>query len=90
LGRIIEALATAHDAAVQMIDTSIVRVHLAKHTSPTCWKLLSRLKSASMLLADRGSETTERFGQYFEGDAPLSNDIRALCLLEGALQYLSE
>jgi transposase len=25
--RIIEALATAHDAAVQMIDTSIVRVH---------------------------------------------------------------
>lgn len=26
-GRIIEALATAHDAAVHMIDTSIVRVH---------------------------------------------------------------
>jgi transposase len=26
-GRIIEALANAHDAAVQMIDTSIVRVH---------------------------------------------------------------
>ena len=26
-GRIIEALATAHNAAVQMIDTSIVRVH---------------------------------------------------------------
>jgi len=26
-GRIIEALAAAHDAAVQMIDTSIVRVH---------------------------------------------------------------
>src|ERR1044072_7749827 len=26
-GRIIDALATAHDAAVQMIDTSIVRVH---------------------------------------------------------------
>jgi hypothetical protein len=27
LGRIIDALAAAHDAAVQMIDTSIVRVH---------------------------------------------------------------
>jgi transposase len=26
-GRIIEALASAHDAAIQMIDTSIVRVH---------------------------------------------------------------
>src|SRR6478752_8455205 len=26
-GRIIDALATAHDASVQMIDTSIVRVH---------------------------------------------------------------
>ena len=26
-GRIIDALAAAHDAAVQMIDTSIVRVH---------------------------------------------------------------
>ena len=26
-GRIMDALATAHDAAVQMIDTSIVRVH---------------------------------------------------------------
>jgi transposase len=26
-GRIIDALAAAHDATVQMIDTSIVRVH---------------------------------------------------------------
>jgi transposase len=26
-GRIVDALATAHDASVQMIDTSIVRVH---------------------------------------------------------------
>jgi transposase len=26
-GRIMDALAAAHDAAVQMIDTSIVRVH---------------------------------------------------------------
>ena len=95
-GRIIEALATAHDAAVQMIDTSIVRVHqhgacitrnqrqsmgrsrggltskihavvdgnglpvrLAlspgeAHDVRLAGKLLSRLKSGSMLLADRG------------------------------------
>ena len=94
--RIIEALATAHDAAVQMIDTSIVRVHqhgacitgnqrqstgrsrggltskihavvdgnglpvrLAlspgeAHDVRLAGKLLSRLKSGSMLLADRG------------------------------------
>ena len=95
-GRVIEALATAHDAAVQMIDTSIVRVHqhgacitrnqrqsmgrsrggltskihavvdsnglpvrLAlspgeAHDVRLAGKLLSRLKSGSMLLADRG------------------------------------
>src|SRR5262245_7247404 len=95
-GRIIEALTTAHDAAVQMIDTSIVRVHqhgacitrnqrqsmgrsrggltskihavvdgnglpvrLAlspgeAHDVRLAGKLLSRLKSGSMLLADRG------------------------------------
>ncbi len=95
-GRIIEALATAHNAAVQMIDTSIVRVHqhgacitrnqcqsmgrsrggltskihavvdgnglpvrLARspgeaHDVRLAGKLLSRLKSGSMLLADRG------------------------------------
>jgi transposase len=95
-GRIIEALAAAHDAAVQMIDTSIVRVHqhaacitrnqrqsmgrsrggltskihavvdgnglpvrLAlspgeAHDVRLAGKLLSRLKSGSMLLADRG------------------------------------
>jgi transposase len=94
--RIIEALAAAHDAAVQMIDTSIVRVHqhgacikrnqrqlmgrsrggltsqihavvdanglpvrLAltrgeTHDNRLAGKLLSRLKSGSMLLADRG------------------------------------
>ncbi|MET3973263.1 transposase [Bradyrhizobium sp. S3.9.1] len=94
--RIIEALATARDAAVQMIDTSIVRVHqhgacittnqcqsmgrsrggltskihavvdgnglpvrLAlspgeAHDVRLAGKLLSRLKSGSMLLADRG------------------------------------
>jgi len=94
--RIIEALATAQDAAVQMIDTSIVRVHqhgacittnqrqsmgrsrggltskihavvdgnglpvrLALspgevHDVRLAGKLLSRLKSGSMLLADRG------------------------------------
>ena len=31
MGRVINSLAGAHDAAVQMIDTSIVRVH---HTPP--------------------------------------------------------
>ena len=95
-GRIIEALATPHDAAVQMIDTSIVRVHqhgaciksnwrqlmgrsrggltskihalvdtnglpvrLAltageAHDNRLASKLLSRLRSKTMLLADRG------------------------------------
>lgn len=95
-GRIIDALAVAHDATVQMIDTSIVRVHqhgacitrnkrqsmgrsrggltskihavvdsnglpvrLAlspgeAHDVRLAGKLLSRLKSGSMLLADRG------------------------------------
>ena len=94
--RIIDALAAAHDAAVQMIDTSIVRVHqhgacitrnqrqsmgrsrggltskihalvdsnglpvrLAlspgeAHDVRLAGKLLSRLNSGSMLLADRG------------------------------------
>ena len=95
-GRIIDTLAAAHDAAVQMIDTSIVRVHqhgafitrnqrqlmgrsrggstskihalvdrnglpvlLAlspgeAHDIRLAGKLLSRPKSGSMLLADRG------------------------------------
>src|SRR6201981_2202936 len=64
--RIIDALAAAHDAAVQMIDTSIVRVHkhaacIARNKRPgeahdnrLAGKLLSRLKSGTMLLADRG------------------------------------
>jgi transposase len=94
--RIMDALAAAHDASVQMIDTSIVRVHqhgacinrnrkqsmgrsrggltskihalvdtnglpvrLAltageAHDNRLAGKLLSRLKSGSMLLADRG------------------------------------
>src|SRR3954463_16105213 len=94
--RIMDALAAAHDAAVQMIDTSIVRVHqhaaciirnkrqsmgrsrggltskihalvdtnglpirLAltageAHDNRLVGKLLSRLKSGTMLLADRG------------------------------------
>src|SRR4029453_9975507 len=94
--RIMNALASAHDASVQMIDTSIVRVHqhaacislnrrqsmgrsrggltskihavvdsnglpvrLAltageAHDNRLADKLLSRLKSGSMLLADRG------------------------------------
>jgi transposase len=95
-GRIMDALAKAHDASVQMIDTSIVRVHqhgvcitrnrkqsmgrsrggltskihavvdtnglpvrLAltageAHDNRLAGKLLSRLKSGTMLLADRG------------------------------------
>jgi transposase len=95
-GRIMDALAAANDAAVQMIDTSIVRVHqhaacIARnkrqsmgrsrggltskihvvvdrsglpvrlalstgeaHDNRLAAKLLSRLKSGSMLLADRG------------------------------------
>lgn len=94
--RIMDALAASHDAAVQMIDTSIVRVHqhaacmahnkkqsmgrsrggltskihavvdtnglpvrLAltageAHDNRLALKLLSRLKSGAMLLADRG------------------------------------
>jgi transposase len=94
--RIMEAIAAAHDATVQMIDTSIVRVHqhaaciacnkkqsmgrsrgglsskihavvdknglpvrLAltageAHDNRLATKLLSRLKSGAMLLADRG------------------------------------
>jgi transposase len=94
--RIMEAVAAAHDAAVQMIDTSIVRVHqhaacIARnkkqsmgrsrgglsskihavidknglpvrlaltageaHDNRLAAKLLSRLKSGAMLLADRG------------------------------------
>jgi transposase len=96
LGRVMNALAGAHDAAVQMIDTSIVRVHqhgacisrngrqcmgrsrggltskihalvdtnglpvrLARsageaHDNRLAGKLLSRLNSGTMLLADRG------------------------------------
>ncbi len=95
-GRIMNALASAHDTAVQMIDTSIVRVHqhgacIARnrsqsmgrsrggltskihvlvdtngrpvrlaltageaHDNRLAGKLLSRLKSGAMLLADRG------------------------------------
>jgi transposase len=96
--RIMDALAAAHDASVQMIDTSIVRVHqhgacinrnrkqsmgrsrggltskihalvdtnglpvrLAltageAHDNRLARKLLSRLKSGSMLLADRADQ----------------------------------
>jgi transposase len=111
-GRIMDALATAHDASVQMIDTSIVRVHqhgaciirnrrqsmgrsrggltskihavvdtnglpvrLAltageAHDNRLANKLLSRLKSGSMLLADRGYD---------------ADWIRALAVRKGAL-----
>jgi transposase len=110
--RIMNALATAHDASVQMIDTSIVRVHqhgacivrnrrqsmgrsrggltskihavvdtnglpvrLAltageAHDNRLADKLLSRLKSGSMLLADRGYD---------------ADWIRALAARKGAL-----
>jgi transposase len=95
-GRLMDALAAAHDAEIQIIDTSIVRVHqhaacIARnkrqsmgrsrggltskihvvvdrsglpvrlalttgeaHDNRLAAKLLSRLKSGSMLLADRG------------------------------------
>ena len=111
-GRIMNALAAAHDASVQMIDTSIVRVHqhgaciirnrkqsmgrsrggltskihavvdtnglpvrLAltageAHDNRLADKLLSRLKSGSMLLADRGYD---------------ADWIRALAARKGAL-----
>jgi transposase len=94
--RLMDALASAHDVAVQMIDTSIVRVHQhaacitqnkrqsmgqsrggltskihavvdtnglpvrlgltsgEAHDSRLAFRLLSRLRSGSMLLADRG------------------------------------
>ena len=117
-GRIMDALAAAHDASVQMIDTSIVRVHqhgaciirnrrqsmgrsrggltskihavvdtnglpvrLAltageAHDNRLADKLLSRLKSGSMLLADRGYD---------------ADWIRALAARKGALgQYPAE
>jgi transposase len=48
-GRIMEALAIAHDASVQMIDTSIVRVHRA---SARC--LHQSEQKTIMLLADCG------------------------------------
>src|SRR6266478_400617 len=83
-GGIMNALAATHDAAVQMIDTSIIRVHqhaacIARNRRQSmgrsrggltskihalvdtnglpirlAGKLLSRLKSGTMLLADRG------------------------------------
>jgi transposase len=122
--RIMNALAGAHDAAVQMIDTSVVRVHqhgacitrnrkqsmgrsrggltskihalvdtnglpvrLAltageAHDNRLAGKLLSRLKSGTMLLADRGYDAdwiralaAERgaFGPTFRRDAIATN-----------------
>ena len=110
--RIMDTLAAAHDVSVQMIDTSIVRVHqhgaciirnrkqsmgrsrggltskihavvdtnglpvrLAltageAHDNRLAGKLLSRLKSGSMLLADRGYD---------------ADSIRALAAKKGAL-----
>jgi len=58
-GRIIDALAVAHDAAVQMIDTSIVRVH--QHTSLPFEELRRRsLINKSAEAADGGPDFSER------------------------------
>ena len=124
--KLMSALAGAHDAAVQMIDTSIVRVHqhgacitrnrrqlmgrsrggltskihalvdtnglpvrLAltageAHDNRLAGKLLSRLKSGTMLLADRGYDAdwiralvlrARRLGEY----PPKRNRTEALC-----------
>src|SRR6202048_3811773 len=114
--RIMDSLAAAHDAAVQMIDTSIVRVHqhagcIARnrsqsmgrsrgglsskihavvdnnglpvqlaltageaHDNRLAGKLLSRLKSGTMLLADRGYD---------------ADWIRALAMKKGAWANIS-
>jgi len=125
-GRIMTALATAHDAAVQMIDTSIVRVHqhgacitrnrrqsmgrsrggltskihalvdanglpvrLAltageAHDNRLAGKLLSRLKSGTMLLADRGYDAdwiralVRQYGAW-ANIPPKRNRTEALC-----------
>jgi transposase len=125
-GRIMTALATAHDAAVQMIDTSIVRVHqhgacitrnrrqsmgrsrggltskihalvdanglpvrLAltageAHDNRLAGILLSRLKSGTMLLADRGYDAdwiralVRQYGAW-ANIPPKRNRTEALC-----------
>jgi transposase len=124
--RIMEALAGAHDAAVQMIDTSIVRVHqhaacVARnkkqsmgrsrggltskihavvdtnglpvrlglttgeaHDNRLAVKLLSRLKSGAMLLADRGYDadwirTLARQHGAWANIPPKRNRKEALC-----------
>jgi transposase len=125
-GRIMDSLAAAHDAAVQMIDTSIVRVHqhaacIARNRSQSMGRsrggltskihavvdtnglpvrlgltageahdnrlalsLLSRLRSGSMLLADRGYDadwiralTTERGA--WANVPPRSNRREPIC-----------
>jgi transposase len=124
--KIMNVLAGAHDAAVQMIDTSIVRVHqhgacitrntrqsmgrsrggltskihalvdtnglpvrLAltageEHDNRLAGKLLSRLKSGSMLLADRGYDAdwirdlVRQHGAW-ANIPPKRNRIEALC-----------
>jgi transposase len=124
--KIMNALAGAHDAAVQMIDTSIVRVHqhgaciirnrrqsmgrsrggltskihalvdtnglpvrLAltageAHDNRLAGKLLSRLKSGTMLLADRGYDadwirTLVRQHGAWANIPPKRNRTEALC-----------
>jgi transposase len=125
-GKIMDALSRAHDAAVQMIDTSIVRVHqhgasITKnrrqsmgrsrggltskihavvdtnglpvqlgltagqaHDNRLAGRLLSRLKSGTILLADRGYDAdwvralaTKR--QAWANIPPRSNRIQPIC-----------
>jgi transposase len=126
LGRIMNALSADHDAAIQMIDTSIVRVHqhgacIARnkrqsmgrsrggltskihalvdssglpirlaittgeaHDNRLAVKLLSRLKSGSMLLADRGYDadwirSLVRHHGAWANIPPKRNRTEALC-----------
>jgi transposase len=125
-GRIMNALSADHDAAIQMIDTSIVRVHqhgacIARnkrqsmgrsrggltskihalvdssglpirlaittgeaHDNRLAVKLLSRLKSGSMLLADRGYDadwirSLVRHHGAWANIPPKRNRTEALC-----------
>jgi hypothetical protein len=48
----VNSLATAHDAAVQMIDTSMVRVHQHAACMPTAY---------ASQLADRGADLRASF-----------------------------
>jgi transposase len=133
-GRIIDALAVAHDAAAQMIDTSIVRVHqhgafitrnkrqsmgrsrggltskihavvdsnglpvrLAlspgeAHDVRLAGRLLSRLESGSMLLADRGYDALLkqfRSGRVFTPGTPWIDQMTIRVSCSGELLRLA-